>query len=67
MKVTVDHDKCEAHGRCYNFAEDLFERGPKGKAVVLVPEIGEDDLDMMRNAEAAQMMCPAGAITVEED
>ena len=67
MKVTVDQDKCEAHGRCYNFAPELFERGPKGKSVVLHPEIGEDDLDLHRNAEAAQMMCPAGAIVVEED
>ena len=25
MKVTVDQEKCEAHGRCYNFAPELFE------------------------------------------
>ena len=67
MKVTIDESKCEAHGRCYNFAPELFERGEKGKARVLVPEIGDDDLDLHRNAEAAQMMCPAGAIIVEED
>ena len=67
MKVIVDLEKCEGHGRCYNFAPELFEQGSDDKSKVLHPVIGEDNLDLHRNAEAAQMMCPAGAISVEED
>ena len=67
MKVRVDEAKCEAHGRCYDFYPELFERGAKGKSVALMNDVPEDDPDLMRAAEAASMMCPAGAIVVEDE
>jgi ferredoxin len=67
MKITVDHGKCKAHGRCYTFAPDVYERGPKGQGVPKVSEISDDDMDLQGAAETGFMMCPVGAITVDED
>jgi ferredoxin len=67
MKVSVDLAKCKAHGRCYNFAPDVFERGPKGQAVVLKPEISDDDAELIGAANTGFMMCPEGAIALEDE
>ena len=66
MKVIVDLEKCEASGRCYDFAEDIFERGEKGRAKLKMAEVPEDDMDLRTAAEFACNMCPTGAISVEE-
>lgn len=67
MKVLVDLSRCNGHGRCYEVAVDVFERGPEGKSRVLVAEIADDDIDRKLQASSAEMMCPASAITVEDD
>jgi ferredoxin len=67
MKVTIDHTKCKSHGRCYTFAPEVYERGPKGQAVVKFDHIPDDDLELHRAAETGFMMCPVGAIEIEED
>lgn len=66
MRVKVDLEKCSAHGRCYNFSPEVFERGDQGKSKVIVGDIADDDLDLQGNARAASMMCPEGAIIIEE-
>lgn len=66
MKVIVDLEKCSSHGRCYNFAPDVFESGAKNQSRAIVDEISDDDLDLQGSARAASMMCPEGAITIEE-
>ena len=66
MKVKVDLEKCESSGRCYDFAEDVFERGDKGRASLKINEIPDDDMDLRSMAEFACNMCPTGAITVED-
>lgn len=65
MRVLVDHSKCKAHGRCYEIAVDVFECGEHGKCKVISEHI--DDVDHKVQASSAEMMCPEGAITVEED
>ena len=67
MKVTVDLNKCNGQGRCYEIATDVFERAPDGKSVVLLASIDEDDMDLLMQAESAQMMCPNAAISIDED
>ena len=32
MKVRVDQEKCQGHGRCYALAPDLFESDDYGNA-----------------------------------
>ncbi|MBI1179440.1 MAG: ferredoxin [Alphaproteobacteria bacterium] len=67
MKVVVDREKCKAHGRCYTFAPDAFERGPKGKGVARHAHVSDDDADLLGAAETGFMMCPVGAISVDEE
>jgi ferredoxin len=45
-------------------APAVFDCGADGKPVVLVAEIDDDDVERKMQASSAEMMCPAGAITV---
>lgn len=65
MKVRIDLSRCQGHGRCYEMASAVFDCGPDGKPVVLIPEIDDEDVERKMQASSAEMMCPAGAITVE--
>jgi len=67
MKVSVDLSKCTGQGRCYNIATEVFECGPDGKSRVMVAEIDENDTDRQLQAQSAEMMCPEGAISVDDD
>ena len=67
MKVIIDLDKCEGFGRCYDNSPDMFDEGPDKKSVAKMTEVPDDDFDLQREARAAAMMCPKGAITIEDD
>ncbi len=64
MKVHVDQDRCEGHGRCYALAPDLFEPDEIGNGVEVdggvVPAGREDE------ARVAVANCPEQAIEVSE-
>jgi ferredoxin len=62
MKLLVDGEKCQGHGRCYALAPDLFDLDEFGNAIVREPELAPD-----REAEArlAAANCPEMAITIE--
>jgi ferredoxin len=66
MRVLIDHDRCQGHGRCYDLAPDLFGEDEDGYGVVLgdgrVPPGREED------ARLAEANCPEAAVElVEED
>lgn len=61
MKITVDGEKCQGHGRCYALAPDLFEVDDSGYALSSDTEIPEDRLD---DARLAAANCPENAITI---
>ena len=66
MRVLIDHDRCQGHGRCYDLAPDLFGEDEDGYGVVLadgqVPPGREDD------ARLAEANCPEAAVElVQED
>ena len=65
MKVYVDLRKCEAHGRCYELATDVFDCRDDGKCIVLAEQIDDQDMDRKLQAESASMMCPAMAISID--
>lgn len=65
MQVKVDLNKCEGHGRCYEQGEEVFACGDDGKCTILVAEVDSDNMELLLQAEQAEMMCPVGAITVE--
>jgi ferredoxin len=64
MKVIIDSEKCQGHGRCFSLAPALFDSDDLGQGVV----IGDGDVspDQEENARLAQENCPEYAIEIEE-
>jgi ferredoxin len=65
MKVHVDEDRCEGHGRCYFTAPEVFEPDDIGNG----HEIGDGSVaaGLVDKARLAVANCPERAITVEEE
>lgn len=65
MKVHVDPDRCQGHGRCYDTAPELFEPDDIGNS----HEVGDGNVpaDLEHKARVAVGNCPEHAITIEED
>ena len=63
MKLRIDPERCQGHGRCYDLAPDLFGDDDEGYGKVLgdgvVPAGREDE------ARRAVANCPEGAIHAE--
>jgi ferredoxin len=64
MRVQIDSDRCQGHGRCYDLAPDLFGEDEDGYATVLgegrVPPGLEED------ARLAGLNCPEAAVLLLE-
>lgn len=65
MRVRVDDERCEGHGRCYAVAPELFEPDDIGNAVVIGDGIVPAELTS--KARLAAENCPEHAVTIEED
>ncbi|MGH8999214.1 MAG: ferredoxin [Acidimicrobiia bacterium] len=66
MKLVVDLDKCQGHGKCYLVAPGLFEpEDDWGRPRVTRPTIDDDDLACLDLAEEAVSNCPEQAIRLE--
>jgi ferredoxin len=65
MRVLIDPDRCQGHGRCYDLAPDLFGEDEDGYGTVLgdgrVPPAREDD------ARLAVANCPESAVALLEE
>ena len=64
MRVHVDVDKCEGHGRCYATTPELFAADDLGNG----REIGDGTVPagLEDKARLAVANCPEQAITLEE-
>ena len=64
MKVHIDEDRCEGHGRCYATAPDVFDADELGNG----HERGDGTVapEHERHARLAVANCPEQAITIEE-
>ena len=62
MKMHLDSEKCQGHGRCYSLAPDLFDCDDLGTAIVVVA--GELDDEQLAKAQLAAGNCPEFAITI---
>ena len=64
MKIHVDRERCEGHGRCYALAPALFEPDDIGNG----HEIGDGAVtpEQEHNARLAALNCPEQAVIVEE-
>jgi ferredoxin len=65
MKVHVDEERCEGHGRCYALAPAVFEPDEVGDGRAIGDgSVAEEEQDRARLAAAN---CPEQAITITED
>lgn len=64
MRIVLDNDKCQGHGRCYALAPELFESDEEGYSVLKAE--GEVPGDLEEKARLAADNCPEFAIEVQE-
>ena len=64
MRVTLDSEKCQGHGRCYALAPNLFDTDDEGYAVLLFE--GELTPEQEKAAVLAAENCPEFAIEVQQ-
>jgi ferredoxin len=64
VKITLDPELCQGHGRCYGLAPDLFDSDDEGYAVLLCAG-GEVPAGQEAAAQLAADNCPEFAISVE--
>jgi ferredoxin len=65
VKVHIDSDRCQGHGRCYDLAPELFGADDEGYGVVL-----GDGLIPASSEQAARLAaanCPESAVIVVEE
>ena len=62
MKVSIDHEACSGHGRCYTLAPSVFEADDTGYGKVLVS--GELPPELEPAARTGEANCPERAIRV---
>ncbi len=64
MRISIDNERCQGHGRCYAIAPELVEPDDIGNARIVgdgsVPPALEDD------ARKAAANCPEDAVILEE-
>jgi ferredoxin len=66
MRLLIDADRCQGHGRCYDLAPDLFGEDEDGYGVVLGD--GRVAPGRLEDARLAEANCPEAAVElVEED
>lgn len=65
MKVRVDPEKCQGHGRCYALAPQIFDADDLGNGVEIGDGVVPPELEAVARRAAAN--CPELAVIVEED
>jgi ferredoxin len=65
MKVHVDAERCQGHGRCYALAPELFEPDDLGNGFAIGD--GSVPADREHTARLAVANCPENAIEIVED
>jgi ferredoxin len=63
MRIKLDQDKCQGHGRCYALAPELFDSDDEGYAVLTVT--GDVPPHLEHKATLAADNCPELAIEIE--
>jgi ferredoxin len=66
LRIELDRELCQGHGRCYGLAPDLFDSDDEGYAVLLC-EGGIVPAGQEGTAQLAADNCPEFAISVEID
>jgi ferredoxin len=63
MKIRLDSDLCQGHGRCYTLAPDLFDADEYGHCVLLVTDV---PLGREADAHSGVENCPEQALSLDD-
>jgi ferredoxin len=63
VRVILDREKCQGHGRCYVLAPDVFAPDEEGYGTVLRSEVAGA---LVEEARRGAQGCPEEAITLED-
>ena len=63
MKVEVDRERCQGHGRCYVLAPEVFESDDDGYGFAISAEVAPQFAEAARKGAGN---CPEDAITITE-
>ena len=63
VKVTIETERCNGHGRCYSLAPNVFDSDDDGRGRVIV---GDVDDQLLAAARIAASNCPEAAITISD-
>lgn len=63
MKLDLDTEACQGHGRCYSIAPELFDADQEGHSVLLMGDISAEQETLARHAVES---CPEEAIALHE-
>ncbi len=63
MKVAIDVDLCQGHGRCYEVAPEVFTDDDRGRGELLMVDVPAELQDKVRQA---MNTCPERAISITE-
>jgi ferredoxin len=64
VKIRLDNQKCQGHGRCYALSPDVFDSDDLGQAILLLAD-GNVPPELEAAARLAADNCPEYAITIE--
>ena len=64
VKVSIDAERCQGHGRCFSLAPGLFDFDDLGNGVVIGDGVLSDETLVL--ARLAHVNCPEHAISIEE-
>ena len=64
MKVVIDSERCQGHGRCFTLAANLFGFDELGSGFVIGDGVLTDAT--LGLAKLAQSNCPEHAISIED-
>ena len=62
MRLLLDAERCQGHGRCYMLAPEVFDADEVGHCIVRVPEVSGE---LEQQAVTAEQNCPEQAITLD--
>jgi ferredoxin len=64
VRIVLDTERCQGHGRCYSLAPDLFDSDDVGHCVLLVDVVPEGhEADARTGADN----CPEQALALVDD
>jgi ferredoxin len=64
VKVIVDREKCQGHGRCYDLGPDVFSSDEDGYVELLIDATVPTELE--QQARVAVLNCPESALSISE-